>query len=261
MSAAGRILKVIVMIAVLLPVLGLGSCALVLWAGTVNRHWNQKMNVTVRTPSGEVSGASVVRVDWQGTQGMYAHIFRSNDGAGSSWQVTGEAVAVKVLPGRWLFALLKGESGNGVGDAGRNLASMIAMPAGVPYSTVEAMKLVRAFPDGETLTLSPKAFVGTTATPSSTLPLLVTFDDISDPITVRKVNPRDLAATFGPGVSLTAITVEKTAERVTEGRVGKLLGWLGPYPEPALGPSTGGDLATSPFYLQVNIGDFTRRPQ
>ena len=90
--------------------------------------------------------------------------------------------------------------------------------------------------------------------------MLVTFDDITKPETVRRVNPEDLAAVFGEGVRLKAVTLEITDEAVTEGRVEAVLGWLGPYPEPALGPATGGALADAPFYRRVHMGDFIRRP-
>ena len=56
--------------------------------------------------------------------------------------------------------------------------------------------------------------------------MLVTFTDIADPATVREVSPDNLAASFGPGVSLRRITLGITKDRVTEGRVDKLLEWL-----------------------------------
>ena len=56
--------------------------------------------------------------------------------------------------------------------------------------------------------------------------MLVTFDDISKPETVRRVNPADLAAVFGEGVRLKAVTLEITEEAVTEGRVVPVLPWL-----------------------------------
>jgi len=55
---------------------------------------------------------------------------------------------------------------------------------------------------------------------------MVTFDDITDPATVRRVDPADLAASFGPGVSLKAVTLEITRAPVTEGRVEAVLEWL-----------------------------------
>ena len=90
--------------------------------------------------------------------------------------------------------------------------------------------------------------------PRANWPLMVTFDDVADPRTVRRVDPDNLAATFGPGVELRAVT----GDPVTEGRVESLLGWLGPYPEPRLGPATGGT-ADIPFYRMVEMGDFMRR--
>ena len=62
--------------------------------------------------------------------------------------------------------------------------------------------------------------------PPDTYPLLVTFTDIADPKTVKRVDPDDLAATFGPGYRLASVTLEITDEAVTEGRVQSVLGWL-----------------------------------
>ena len=53
---------------------------------------------------------------------------------------------------------------------------------------------------------------------------MVTFDDLSDPATVRKVDPLDLAATFGPGVKLRAVTLELTNAPITSGKVVSALG-------------------------------------
>ena len=91
--------------------------------------------------------------------------------------------------------------------------------------------------------------------------MLVTFDDVTKPETVGQVDPEDLAAVFGEGVRLQAVTLEITEEAVTVGRVGVLLPWLGPYQEPALGPWNGETLAEAPFYLRVHMGDFIRRPE
>ena len=91
------------------------------------------------------------------------------------------------------------------------------------------------------------------------IPMLATFDDITKPETVRKVDPEDLEAVFGEGVRLKAVTLEVTKEAVTEGRVEGVLGWLGPYPEPAFGPATG-RTTNIPFHRLVHMGDFIRRP-
>ncbi|MBN8632473.1 MAG: hypothetical protein J0L76_16665 [Rhodobacterales bacterium] len=91
--------------------------------------------------------------------------------------------------------------------------------------------------------------------------MLVTFDDIAKPETVQRVDLEDLAAVFGEGVRLKAVTLEITEEAVTEGQVEGVLGWLGPYPEPSLGPPGDGPVSISkaPFYRLVHMGDFIRR--
>jgi hypothetical protein len=54
----------------------------------------------------------------------------------------------------------------------------------------------------------------------------VTFADVADPTTVARVDPDDLAASFGPGVTLRGMTLEITDDPVTKGVVEGVLGWL-----------------------------------
>ena len=56
-------------------------------------------------------------------------------------------------------------------------------------------------------------------------PMLVTFTDIDDPKSVQRVDPANLAASFGPGIRLKRITVEVTDDDVTTG-IEKRLRWL-----------------------------------
>ncbi|MDR4487064.1 MAG: hypothetical protein R3B83_06010 [Nitrospirales bacterium] len=55
--------------------------------------------------------------------------------------------------------------------------------------------------------------------------LLVTFTDLTDPTTVKVVDPENLAPTFGPGVSLKRITLKITDEPVTA-KIESVLGWF-----------------------------------
>jgi hypothetical protein len=57
-------------------------------------------------------------------------------------------------------------------------------------------------------------------------PLLVTFTDLADPKTVRRIDPGNLAASFGPGYVLKAITLEITDEKTSGGRIENILRWL-----------------------------------
>ncbi len=65
-----------------------------------------------------------------------------------------------------------------------------------------------------------------TKLPVKAVPLLVTFTDIDDPASVKRVDPDDLVASFGEGYALKAITLGITNEAVTEGRVEDVLGWI-----------------------------------
>lgn len=71
----------------------------------------------------------------------------------------------------------------------------------------------------------PKQTKSVTLT-DQTIPMLVTCEDVTKPETVTLVDPSDLAASFGPRVSLKTVTLEITRELVTEGQVKGVLGWL-----------------------------------
>ncbi|HEX2366281.1 MAG TPA: hypothetical protein VHJ00_14810 [Bradyrhizobium sp.] len=60
------------------------------------------------------------------------------------------------------------------------------------------------------------------------LPNLVTFADINDPKTVIEIDPNDLQATLGAGVSWNKITFEITDEPITKGIELKLT-WIPAY--------------------------------
>lgn len=158
--------------------------------------WNQKLTVEVETPQGIRSGSTVTHVSWQ----------EKNSVGNYPSSYNGEATVVEVAPGKYLFAL--------IGEGTRYIA-------------------LRTFAAESGTSVTPKGFAavskvrGTRKVPRDNYPLLVTFADIADPKTVQKVDPDNLAASFGPGVSLKRITLEITDEKVTGGVIGKILPWLG----------------------------------
>lgn len=175
--------------------------------------WHQKLTIAVETPAGEVSGSSVSAVSWRKQWIRW-------DGMGWTWDLTGEAVVLEVTPGRYLFALLKGAGTTEY--MGSVAAALIAGREGrvldeALFSEVHYRRDRAA---------------GVIAVPEYQYPMLVTFDDITKPQTVREVDPEDLAAVFGEGVRLKAVTLEITREAVTEGRVEGVLGWLCSYKYP-----------------------------
>jgi hypothetical protein len=157
---------------------------------------NQRLSITVATPDGPRTGSAVTRL-----KAVPPSIIGGPTYSGGSW-LRGEAVVVDLGQGRYLFALL-GRPGAMASGLWRDDETLVAM-----------IRRLRRHPP-------PAAEV-----PLDLMPMLVTFGDVSDPNTVTRVDPQDLAASFGPGVALSAVTLEVTRDPVTEGVVEGVLGWL-----------------------------------
>ena len=191
-NAGGSSLRVLLML--------LGSVIL-LTACSDGGNWHEKLAIEVETPEGIKRAHSVLAMKkWVNTG-----FFGAMDQHRAQTRFSGEAVVLEVSPGRYLFVLLT------------NFSSLSRMTfhysQGYPRDFVrwtKAMEDLRARRD----------------VPRNNYPLMVTFADIADPATVTRVDPDNLAATFGPGHALKSLTLEVTDEPVTEGRVEKVLGWI-----------------------------------
>jgi hypothetical protein len=185
-----------------------------LLSGTDREQWNQRLTLILDTPAGELRASAVTQITKTDTTGG---IFFPPEARRVNSAVVGEAVVVEVTPGRWLFALLGGRE-DGKGEAASWVYPAFIEPAEPDKrkrSYARAMQIVRAQPLDTPAPL-----------PMTDLPMLVTFDDVTRPETVRLVDPADLAATFGPGVRLRAVTLEVTEAAVTVGTVEGVLAWL-----------------------------------
>jgi hypothetical protein len=189
------------MVVLLLAVLTLSSC-------TRDTSWNQRLTLIVETPQGEVRGSAVTRVTKTETSGSLV----LPEARGVRSKVMGEAVVVEIAPGKFLFALLSGTN-----EEKRDATHWVDLAYQLrdAESHTGAMAKLRAQPRGKPVPLPPEGW-----------PMLATFEDVTKPETVRRVNPADLAAVFGEGVRLKEVTLEITREAVTEGRVEGVLGWL-----------------------------------
>jgi hypothetical protein len=148
-----------------------------------------------------------------------------------------------VVPGKWLFALIEG------GESWRQNAANWVYPAfGLERakSYAAAMSLLRAQPNDTPVPLPPEGW-----------PVMVTFEDLSNPASVQKIDPTDLAATFGDGVRLVSVSLTRTRAPVTQGTIARLLPWIGPYPEPTLIPGDGRS-KDIPFGMRIGFGAFIR---
>lgn len=167
--------------------------------------WNQKMTIEIEKDGKIYSGSSVTSVTWN------KNVMFSLLGQGAEWLavVRGEAVTIELPDERYLFGLL---SYFGNTEYMANLATRILFKSKHRVWGSDKFLAVRSAPP--------------LAIPLENYPLLVTFKDINDPASVERVNPSNLAATFGAGVELKSLMLEITNESVTKGRVGKVLGWL-----------------------------------
>ncbi|MEN9924232.1 MAG: hypothetical protein RL268_358 [Pseudomonadota bacterium] len=113
------------------------------------------------------------------------------------------------MEGQVLFALLTG--GGGDFDYGARIYGRALQTA--PYPGDPDAKFAQASA-AELYPTSPATYGRKNTDP---LPMLVRFADLRDPKTVERVDPKDLAKSFGPGVQLTRITIAMTDEAVTVG--------------------------------------------
>ncbi len=148
-----------------------------LLAGCEEWHsWHEKRTITVETPQGTVSASSVVSVK---AEIATSELAKKTAGSPVAWRIKGEAVVLEVAPGRYLFALLP-QSGHA------------AMQLFADWEAYDPRK--GPIPAGEVVSAPrnvPKPLVKPLA------PALVTFTDIADPASVKRVDPDDLDASFG----------------------------------------------------------------
>lgn len=177
--------------------------------------YRYRLSVEVDTPDGLRTGSSVIEVQQRlvrpGSSPGHTAIVR---------RVRGQAVAVELSDGRTLFALLRSED-----DVDWAAAVMqTAAPRHPDESFTEQfdnMLLIK----GE-VELPPRWPPVAGGLRLAGYPLLITLADLSDPTSIERVDPGDLAATFGDGVSLRRISVQLTDDPVTTG-IKERLEWLG----------------------------------
>ncbi len=194
--------------------------------GGPSEEFRYRLTVEVETPGGMKSGSSVIEV-----RAVKNSDWLTPEARGHRYSFKGEAVAVDLPGGRTLFALLKMDAG---GDNVDEIPwHVFADRIADTRDPLEQMRIMRAWKD--------TAQGGIVVPPTrqeyyykngkridravSNYPMLVTFTDIADPKSVARVEPDNLTAAFGPGVTLKRITVQVTDDEVTKG-IEKRLGWL-----------------------------------
>lgn len=167
--------------------------------------WNQKMTVVLDVNGETVSGSSVTQVSYS----RQPHFLPDMAVVASS--AKGEAVDVKLPNGRHLFALLTSTSSQ---EYIEYIAPMLRSKSKLANVSDTSNSKYAISDLHRTYTI-----------PTENYPTLVTFRDINNPTTVALVDPNNMSAEFGSGISLRAITLKITDEPITDGEIAKSLGW------------------------------------
>ncbi len=167
-----RIFKPVVTAAALMGVMMLSGCS------GESISWHQKLTVEIETPQGLKTGFSIMAVTKKSSDGWWV----PPEARGVHSKAKGEAVVVDLGNGRYLFALISG-------------ADLLAQKVFAPEIGLVGHALDRAdWPDwANTIT----RLRGQRELSRQHYPMLVTFTDINDPKTVKRVNPNNLDASFG----------------------------------------------------------------
>jgi hypothetical protein len=204
-----------------------GTALFALWgcapSGNDKAELHYRLTVEVETPQGVRSGSSVIWV-----QAVRNPNWVNPEGRGIRTKYRGEAVAVDLPNGMTLFALLRSESGD------------VDAPADWPVTSfrdilsedadfVDDVRQLSGLGGSENVDPRPlprtEHILPNGGQNIPALPLLVIFKDINDPKSVTRVAQDDLAASFGAGYRLKAITVKISQGPVTTG-IEKKLAWL-----------------------------------
>ena len=153
--------------------------------------YRYRLTVEVDTPKGLRTGSSVIEV--RQSMGRTA---MSGFGKAINRRAYGEAVAVDLPDGRVLFALLRSE--NNVDWASSIMQQMAPKTSAAWEDSFDDVLLIRGEKE------LPRRFLPPNPAwePRDGYPMLVTFGDLDDPTSVERVDPDDLATSFGEGTEL-----------------------------------------------------------
>jgi hypothetical protein len=178
------------------------------------RTIRSRLTLVVETPEGERTGSSVTQLTTS---------FPGPLGRVQGWRLVGEVVVVDLGARGLLFTTFESQRGITRGGMDRYNAALTLFPRenfrGKYQKDMSNYEEYAAYLD-ELNRLKPKGEL-----PFKDLPVLVRFRDPKDPTSVELVDPLNLAASFGSGVTLTRASVEITDDPITHG-IEDRLPWL-----------------------------------
>ncbi len=203
-----------------LRVVALALIAMALLGCGRSQSYRYKLTLAVNTPDGVKRGSSVVEL-------LFFDV--SIPERGTMHKLSGEALYLDLGPGRRpLVALLTSQLHRKYGKDER--WSLDGGPSDNLLSRLYGVTLSTSILD---YTSKISRMRGAHEIAADDLPDLVTFADTKDPKSVIEIDPNDLKATLGAGVSWNEITLESTDEPVTKG-IELKLPWIPAYYETML---------------------------
>jgi hypothetical protein len=244
-----RIARAVIIFIITLPItVVVGSIG---WKFLNTSSYSFRLTAVAEADGNSYTGSGVIQVLWEDT------------GAGSL-QERGEAIIVDIGARGTLFITLK----DVINDS---------WAAQITFRTFPFTRKLGEYIVPELSSRAVRRYARERMTANldlNSLPMrMVRFRNILEPTTVENVDPRNLAASFGQGVTLKNITLETvnsgwwplnifgvTGEPVTVG-IGDRLSWLSRHPEPLLDPRFANTLSTSAKTSPLTHGAFRRRTQ
>lgn len=220
------------------------ACLFALSACSDSITYRYRLTVEVLADGVVHSGSSVLEVS-------HSRLFNMNgggytEGAGIA---KGEAVAVDLGARGVVFAIL----------SYRNRGSDPSYFAEYVFGARNSDGSVRNNTLAELRDVNFSGSKGSRELPPAYWPEMVRFRNLADPASVERVNPQNLAASFGQGVKVLRVTAEITSDKITT-EITKMLPWLVfGFPETRLKTGSQGKPLSkvTPDYL-LNYMDFKR---
>ncbi|MDA9226419.1 hypothetical protein N9P29_00800 [bacterium] len=160
--------------------------------------------------------------------------------------VSGETISFKVLPGKFLFVLMR--SDRYLNEHGRLLYKAFSPPEfQVDLNSLGVTGWIRAL----------KRSSGPYSLPKGEWPQFFAFDDMASPGSIFAVDSSDLSRSFGPGISVASFNLKGINRPVIFGQLEGLLPWLTDVVERPLYPA-GSRSSIAACRLAV-FGDFLIR--
>jgi hypothetical protein len=181
---------------VFLILLGVAAALVAVWELWLSPSWTIRYRLTLDVAVGDEvkSGSSVIEVTFEST-------WLNPEALGPWWPtVKGEAVAVDLGSRGVLFTLLVADETRASGSDGSDPPPSFLVDAfygrvGQGNATRQMLSEVKSRRD-------------VVEAPPGLLPMLVRFRDINDPKSVERVDPDDLAKSFGTDVKLVRVTAQ-----------------------------------------------------